>query len=109
MIVGIQVIGLLFGLIMLYLTFLYYKKKAYTGNSFIVWSFIWICFILIVIFPEQIYGIMETLEIKRTVDFFVISGFLFFSVIIFYLYIITKKNQKMIEDIVRKVAIKRAK
>ncbi len=60
-----------------------------------------------VMFPETMYSIMETLSIQRTVDFFVIGGFLFFSVIIFYLYIIVKQTQKKVEMIVRKVALEK--
>ena len=106
MIQGLQIIGILFGLCMLYLTFLYYKKNAYDGKSFALWSGLWIFFLVIVAFPDTVYGVMDTLEIKRTVDFFVISAFLFFSVLIFYLYVNNKKNQQKIEEIVRKVALK---
>jgi len=60
-----------------------------------------------VMFPETIYGMMETLNIQRTVDFFVIGGFLFFSVIIFYLYVVVKQTQKKVEMVVRKVALEK--
>ncbi len=107
MIYGIQIIGVLFALVMIYLTFLFYKKRAYNGRSYILWTGLWIFFLFIVAFPNTLYGIMETLEIKRTVDFFVITAFLFFSVVIFYLYVIVKRSQKMLEEIVRKVALKK--
>lgn len=108
MIYGLQIIGILFGMIMIYMTFLYYKKNAYDGKSFVLWTLLWVFFLAIVAFPETLYGVMETLEIKRTVDFFVISAFLFFSTAIFYLYISTKRNQHKIEEIVRKIAIKKS-
>jgi len=60
-----------------------------------------------VMFPETIYGIMETLNIQRTVDFFVIGGFLFFSIMIFYLYVVVKQTQKKVEMVVRKVALEK--
>lgn len=106
---GLQIIGVLFGLVMLYLTFLYWKKRAYDGKSFAIWTLVWIFFLAMVAFPDTIYGVMEGLKIERTVDFFVIAGFLFFSVIIFYLYVITSKNKRKIEEIVRKIALKKAK
>ena len=105
MIYGLQIVGMLFALIMLYLTFLYYKKDSYGGRSFFIWFCVWLFFLLMVMFPTTIYGIMETLNIKRTVDFFVIGGFLFFSVIIFHLYVVVKQTQKKVEYVVRKVAI----
>lgn len=106
MIYGLQIIGILFGLVMIYLTFLFYKKKAYNGRSLALWMMVWAFFLSIVSFPNTIYGVMDTLEIKRTVDFFVIAAFLFFTVTIFYLYVTVRKNQKTIEDIVRKIALK---
>ena len=60
-----------------------------------------------VMFPETMYSIMETLSIQRTVDFFVIGGFLFFSVMIFYLYVVVKQTQKKVEMVVRKVALEK--
>ena len=110
MIYGLQIVGMLFALIMLYLTFLYYKRDSYGGRSFFIWFCVWLFFLLMVMFPTTIYGIMETLDIKRTVDFFVIGGFLFFSVMIFYLYVVVKQIQKKVEIVVRKVALgKKAK
>lgn len=107
MIYGLQIVGMLFALIMLYLTFLYYKRNAYSGKSFFIWFCVWLFFLLMVMFPETIYGIMETLSIERTVDFFVIGGFLFFSVIIFHLYVTVKQTQRKVELVVRKVALEK--
>jgi hypothetical protein len=108
MIIGLQLIGLLFGLVMCYLTFIYYKRKNYDLEAFIFWLVIWLGFIILALFPSSVYGLMEQLKIQRTVDFFVIGGFLLFSVILFKVYTNTKKNQKQIEEIVRKLALKKA-
>jgi len=105
MIYGLQMVGMLFALIMLYLTFLYYKRDSYGGRSFFIWFCVWLFFLFMVMFSTTIYGIMETLNIKRTVDFFVIGGFLFFSVIIFHLYVAVKNTQKKVEMVVRRVAL----
>jgi len=109
MIFGLQIIGLFFGLFMLYLTFLYYKRKDYDIRAFVVWIAIWLFFLIMVIFPQSMYGLMEIINVQRTVDFFVIAGFLFFSLIIFYLFVTVKNIQKKVEKVVREVAIKRAK
>ena len=109
MIFGLQIIGILFALIMIYFTFLYYKREQYDKRGFIVWLIIWLGFMVMVAIPQTIYGVMETLSIKRTVDFFVIGGFLVFSVILFRMYVITKQTQKKVEFLVREVAIKGAK
>jgi len=105
MIAGVQIIGFLFGLFMIYLTFLYYKRKEYNTKAFGAWMFVWVFFLLIVAFPTMIYGLMETLKVQRTADFFVMAGFLFFALIIFYLFVSVKHMQKNVEKIVRKLAI----
>ena len=109
MIEGIQIIGVLFGLVMVYLTYLYYKRQSYSTRSFVLWMAVWLIFIVTTVFPASLYGIMEELAIERTVDFFIIGGFMFFAVIIFYLFVIIKSLEKKIEQVVRKTAIKKAK
>ncbi len=109
MILGVQIIGILFGLAMIYVTLLYYRKNDYTFSDFIIWLIIWISFILVMIFPQGLYGIMGQLKIKKTVDFLVMCGFLFFSVVIFYLYALVRRNQRKIEQLVRKQAFDKAR
>lgn len=105
MIFGIQIIGILFGLIMVYFTFLYYKRKEYEKYSFFIWIFIWLFFLFIVMVPEVLYAVMEILKVERTVDFFVIGGFFIFSIIVFYLFVITKRTERKVENLVRNFAL----
>jgi hypothetical protein len=107
MIPGLQILGILFGLVMIYFTFINFKRKDYDAKDFSLWLVVWLFFLVMTIFPKIVYGIMESLEIQRTVDFFVIGGFMFFSIIIFYLYKKVRKTEKKIEEIVRKVALRR--
>ncbi|MBR9703018.1 DUF2304 domain-containing protein [Candidatus Woesearchaeota archaeon] len=102
---GVQLVGVLFALVMLYLTFLYYKKSSYSTKSFVLWIIIWCGFLLATFFPSSLYGLMEELSIQRTVDLFVIGGFMFFTVIVFYLFSIIKSLERRIEELVRDVAV----
>ena len=105
MVIGLQIIGMLFALVMLYLTFLYYKKSSYSTMSFALWSVIWAGFLFMTFFPATLYGIMEDLKIERTVDVFVIGGGMFFTVIIFHLFTIVKSLERKIETVVRRTAV----
>lgn len=109
MIFGVQIIGLLFGLVMVYFTFLYYKRANYDKTGLVFWFAVWLGFIVLVMFPQIIYGVMGVLQIERTADFFYVSGFLFFSVVLFHVYNTTKKNQKQLELLVRNLAFKQAR
>jgi hypothetical protein len=108
MIFGVQILILLFGLVMIYFTFLYYKRANYEKIGLIVWFLIWLGFIFLGVFPQTVYGVMQLLAIERTADFFYAGGMLFFSVLMFYLYNLTKKNQKQLETLVREMAFKKA-
>ncbi len=109
MIVGVQILILLFGLVMIYFTFLYYKRANYDKVGLVFWLLVWLGFMFLGVFPQTVYGIMEALAIERTADFFYAGGMVFFAVLLFYMYNITKKNQKQVEVLVRKLAFKNAK
>ncbi len=107
MVLGIQFVGIFFGLFMLYITTLYSKRKEIDAKERWFWVSAWIVFILLVIFPNSVDMIARrVLNISRTLDFLIILGFMFLIGISFYNYLIIKKNQNKIEKIVRKIAVK---
>ncbi len=109
MLVSVQILGILFSLVMIYFTFLFYKRNNYSNQSLVIWIVVWLGFLVLVTFPKTIYGLMEIMQIKNTADFFVIIGFLFFAVMIFYLFTTTKRMEQKVEVIVRELAIKEQK
>ncbi len=106
-IIGIQIIGILFGFFMIYYTFLNYKRKEFTVKEYGFWLVLWAAFIIITLFPEFLDPVLKSLNIVRALDFFIIIGFLFVIGIIFYTYTIVRKNQKKIEEITRNIAFKK--
>jgi len=107
-ILGIQLLGLLFGLFMIYLTFLHRKRKDYTKKEGFIWIIMWIGFIFVTLFPNSLdFLVKRTFGLKRPLDFFIIIGFLFMVFISFYTYSIVRKNQKKLEEIVRKIALEK--
>jgi len=106
-ILGIQILGILFGFFMMYYTFLQHKRKEFTIREYSFWFIFWGIFVIVTLFPQMLDPVLETLNISRTLDFFIIAGFLFLIFIIFYTYTIVRKNQKKLEQIVRQVALKK--
>ncbi len=104
MILGVQILGVLFSLFMMYYTFLHYKKKEFTVKESGFWFLVWIAFLIVALFPQLLDPILSTLKIARTLDFLIIVGFMFIIATIIYIYSIVRINQKMIDSIVRKVA-----
>ena len=106
-ILGIQILGILFGFFMMYYTFLQYKRKEFTIKEYSFWFAFWAAFVVVTLFPQILDPLLQTFSIARTLDFFIITGFLFLIFVSFYTYTMVRKNQRKIEEIVRKVALKR--
>jgi hypothetical protein len=108
-ILGVQIIGILFGFFMMYYTFLHYKRKEFKTGEYVFWLLIWALFIIVTILPGILDPIVRKLAFARTLDFFIIVAFVFLTGISFYVYTMTKKNQNKLEQIVRSMAFKEAK
>ena len=109
MVLGIQIVGFLFGLFMLYYSFLNYKRKEFSAKEFVFWAVLWAAFIIVALFPTVLDPVVKSFGFFRTLDMLIISGFLFLIMINFYTYRLTRKNQKQLEAIVRDMAIRKAK
>ena len=106
-ILGIQILGILFGFFMMYYTFLQYKRKEFTIREYSFWFLFSSAFIVVTLLPQVLDPVLSTLSIARTLDFFIIVGFLFLIFVTFYTYTIVRKNQKKLEEVVRKVALRK--
>ena len=109
MVLGIQIAGFLFGLFMIYYSFLNYKRKEFTVKEFSFWILLWAIFIVVTLFPFVLDPIVKTFGFFRTLDLLIISGFLFLIATNFYTYAIARKNQKQLETVVREMAFKHSK
>lgn len=106
MVLGIQIFGMLFGIFVLYLTFFMYKRKEFTFNEFLFWTIFAVGFAVISLFPRILDPIVATLSLGRKMDLLVILGFMFLTAALVYTYIVARRNQKKLEDLVRNLAIK---
>ena len=105
MILGVQLIGILFALFMLYLTFLHRKRKEFTLKESVFWSLAWLCFFGITLFPTFLDRITKALDFSRTMDLFIVLGFIFILGVTFYNYTLLRRTQNKVEEIVRAVAL----
>ena len=107
MILGIQIIGALFGLFMVYYTFLHYKRKEFTVKEFSFWVFLWALFIIVSLAPSLLDPFVKSLELARAMDLLVILGFMFLIGALPYTYILVRNLQKKMEEVVRKIALEK--
>ena len=107
--IGIQILGVLFGLLMVYYTFLSLKRKEFRRGEFSIWAILWISFMIVVLFPNLLNPITASLSVSRKLDFLIIIGFMFLIGLGFSTYRVSRRNRKRIESIVREIAIKKEK
>ena len=101
----IQILGVIFGLGMLYLTYVYLRRKEFSIRDTIFWTIIWLGFVLLVIFSSSANILLESLHIYRAMDLFTMIGFVVMSMVLFHLYVSYKRVNKKIENLTRKIAI----
>ncbi len=109
MVLGIQIAGFLFGLFMVYYSFINYKRREFTVKEFSFWLFLWVLFIIVALFPSILDPIVKFGGFFRALDVLIVSGFLFLIAAIFYTYTIMRKNQNKLEIVVREIAMKNKK
>jgi hypothetical protein len=109
MVLSIQVFGLLFGVAIAYLAYTKYKRREFTLTETSFWVVLAALFAAVALFPGMLDPIVESLSLARTMDFFIILGFMFLLIAVFYTYGLVRANQKKLEEVVRKIAIERKK
>ena len=90
----IQLLGIIFGLSMVYFTFVKYKRKELRKQEFLIWQTCWIVLIFIAIIPSVLDPIIAPLNFYRRLDFFVVIGFFVLLGLGFYNYSIKKKMER---------------
>jgi len=105
---GIQVFGLVFSAFMLYVSFLYYKKKEFTLTEWSFWALFAVLFAAVSVFPEVLDPIVRSFNLGRKLDLFIILGFMFIIGMTFYTYRVTRHTDKRVGELVRNMAIERA-
>ena len=109
MILGIQIIGVMFGLFLIYYTFLQYKKREFSKTELVVWILCWSVYIYVTLYPKSLEFLAKKLNLVRTMDLLTIVGFMFLIGMSFYNHTLVRRNRKKLEVAVRQIAIETAK
>ncbi len=109
MILGLQIIAIIFAFLMIYLAILHRRRGEIDRTEIISWVTIWIVTIFIVIFPEILRTFAKTIFITRLFDLMVVGGFVLVIAMVTRTYVSTKRMEKKLEDYVRQEALKNVK
>jgi len=107
MIIGLQITGFIFALLMIYLSIVHYKKGSLNGIEITIWLVIWTLVIFAVIFPEILRTYSQAFAVSRLLDLLIAGGFILVISMVATLYLKTKKIEKKLEDLIRKDALKK--
>lgn len=108
MILGIQVVSFVFALIMIYLSYVNFRKKEIDKVDFYTWLIIWIAASSVVLFPEMLRDFSSRFLITRLFDLMVVAGFILLISMTAKTYVRSNKTEKKMEEFLRQDAIKNA-
>jgi len=101
-----QLFVIIFGLLMLYLTFLDYKKKVIRNREYILFSGVWLAGIALGLVPQSAQFAFQTFKVIRILDLVTIVGISFLTSLVYYIYTRMRRIEKKLEDLTRKDALK---
>lgn len=106
MILGLQVIALVFSLIMIYFAYLHFRRNEINALELLFWFAAWMGATFIAIFPEVFRAFSATIAISRAFDLAMIGAFMLIIPTVYISYVRTKRIERKIEDLVRKEALR---
>ena len=104
--IPIQILGVLFGLAMLYVTYDYYRRKGLDLKDIAGWVVLWCTFILVILFPPALLFVSQKLNLTRAIDLIMIVSFVVMIYLVFNLYNRIKKIERNMEKMVEAIALR---
>ena len=109
MILGLQIIAILFAFAMIYFAVLHRRRGEIDKIEILSWVAIWATTIVIVVVPELLRKLAQTFFITRLFDLMVVGGFVLVITMVARTYVSTKRMEKKLEEFTRDEALKDVK
>ncbi|MBU3935478.1 DUF2304 domain-containing protein [Patescibacteria group bacterium] len=108
-IIGLQLILFFFSVFMTYVMFLHWKRGEISFKTFGGWFLVWMGLVFVAFFPKIFEPLMLELFFVRLMDLGMVIAFIILTYLTIENNIKIKKYEKLLEKIVREVAIKKVK
>ena len=105
MISGIQALVVLFGIGLLYLSYVYYRRRDFSKSDFSLWVIIIIGGMVPIMFPESFEFLLTPLTIYSVFDLLTVGGLVVLFAITFRIYKVTRQNERKVDEVVRSLAM----
>lgn len=109
MILGLQIIAVIFSLVMIYFAYLHYRRSEINSLEILLWFAVWIGAIFMALFPEIFRAFSATIAISRAFDLAMVGAFILVIPIVYTAYIRTKRLERKLEELIRKEAKRKLK
>jgi hypothetical protein len=109
MILGLQILAILFAMTMVYFAMIHYKKSELLQGEFLAWVFIWALVVFAALFPEILRTYAQEFFLTRLFDLLVIGAFIVIISMVSIIYVKVKDLEKKMTKLVRKDAFKKVK
>lgn len=106
--IPLQFFSVLFGLFMLYMIRVHFRKKHFDFSEYRLWIIIWGGFIVLALFPQILEPVIQKLKISRVFDALIIIAFMILTLLTYLNRVSIRKLEQKLEKTVRDTAIKNA-
>ena len=100
-----QVLAVLFGLFMLYVTRMYALKLRFSITETSFWYSLWGLFIVVSLFPDLLKGITSLLHFSRVFDLLLVGSLMVLTVVVTLNHFNQKETTRKWEEFIRGRAI----
>jgi hypothetical protein len=101
MILGLQILAIIFALFMIYLAVLHRRRNEIDISEYVSWVVIWALTIFVVVFPELLRDFASRFFITRLFDLMVVGGFILVIAMAARVYVKVRKMEKKFEEYIR--------
>jgi len=108
--IALQILGVMVGVVGLYMTYLYRKRRDFTKLEFLSWSIIWLGLLIVVLFPA-LFGrfAQASFGFYRTLDLVLVVSVAIIFIVGFINYAGFSRIKKQLEELVRREALQHMK
>lgn len=105
----IRFVGLFLGLILIYFTYVSYKRKKLSLKEFVFWSLIWSGMCALSLFSNLLQPLSQSLKIIRVFDLLFILSIILLFILMFLTRTDLRKNREKTDKIIETIALENKK
>lgn len=105
MILGLQIIAIIFALIMVYFAYLHFRRGDLNKIEMTLWFLVWAFTVVVVFFPDILRAFSKTYLSTRLFDLMVVGAIILIMTMVSVVYIKVRTMDKRLEEYVRKEAL----